>query len=179
METKICKREGCGKRKPLTDFPNSKNSKDSKSTWCRACHNAYCAEEIHLLKNRERKRELRKHQAYREMETEREKIRRAKNFKQNWMISLRQNAKTRGIPFSISLADIPDLPKVCPVLKTPFIKGTWSAASIDRINSNKGYIKGNIQIISRLANTMKLHATPEQLLLFAKYWLKLHRQGLI
>lgn len=40
------------------------------------------------------------------------------------------------------------------------------------IDPTKGYIKGNVEVMSSLANTMKSKATPEQLLHFAQEILK-------
>ncbi len=77
------------------------------------------------------------------------------------------NAKKKGLDYSLTVLDI-ILPKVCPILKQEFIpkhnKYTWS---IDRLNNSIGYVKENIRIISRLANTMKNNATNDELILFA------------
>jgi hypothetical protein len=40
--------------------------------------------------------------------------------------------------------------------------------SLDRIDNNKGYIKGNVEVISWKANIMKSNASPEELVEFAK-----------
>jgi len=48
-------------------------------------------------------------------------------------------------------------------------------ASVDRIDSSKGYTLDNIQVISYLANLMKSSATPEELLLFASGILKINK----
>ena len=68
-----------------------------------------------------------------------------------------------------------EYPKVCPVLG---IKLDWgmnglngNCPSLDRIDSTKGYIPGNIIIMSNLANAMKSNATPEQLNQFCRYYL--------
>ena len=93
--------------------------------------------------------------------------------------SARSNAKKKGIEFNIILEDIV-LPELCPFFNFPLtcIRGEGripSNYSIDRIDSSKGYIKGNIQIISNLANVMKNNATIFQLKIFARSILRRYR----
>lgn len=88
----------------------------------------------------------------------------------------KQRAKKQGIEFSIIEQDI-KIPEFCPLLgirlTNTFGEGrVQSNASLDRIDSSKGYTKENIQIISDLANRMKQEATPEQLICFANNILK-------
>lgn len=74
-------------------------------------------------------------------------------------------AKRKGLAFDIEPADIV-IPLCCPLLGVLLTKGPHGP-SLDRILSTGGYVKGNIRVISHLANTMKNAATPEQLRMFA------------
>jgi hypothetical protein len=47
-------------------------------------------------------------------------------------------------------------------------------STIDRVIPELGYVKNNVNIISMLANSMKNHATIEQLLTFAGNVIKIH-----
>ncbi len=79
----------------------------------------------------------------------------------------KKRALKKGLEFNIELKDI-HIPKRCPILKVLLICSTRYSPSIDRIYPDKGYIKGNIVVISTLANSMKANATPRELLIFAK-----------
>jgi hypothetical protein len=75
------------------------------------------------------------------------------------------NARERKLEFNLTLEDI-IIPDKCPFFNVPFDDKRYSL-SIDRIDSNKGYIKGNVQIISYIANKMKNDASIKELLIFA------------
>jgi len=67
-------------------------------------------------------------------------------------------------------------PKKCPVFGKKMITGDgqshdWSP-SVDKIIPSKGYVRGNIQVISYLANKMKQNASPTQLKQFAQWVMK-------
>ena len=85
-------------------------------------------------------------------------------------------AKKKGIKFDLELSDIV-IPKLCPVLKISLYSGSSSGGprgcspSLDRIDNTKGYVKGNVQVISHKANTMKHCANNNELILFAN-WIK-------
>ena len=82
---------------------------------------------------------------------------------------LKKRAKQKGFDFDLTLDDIPQIPSVCPVLGIPIIINegnhwpTDNSPSVDRIDSTKGYIKGNIRIISNRANRIKADATIDEL----------------
>lgn len=80
--------------------------------------------------------------------------------------SARQRAKKKGIDFSIDAVDVV-IPFICPLLGIPLFKIegqiTPNSPSIDRIDPNKGYVKGNVWVISHRANTIKSDANLKEL----------------
>jgi hypothetical protein len=73
-------------------------------------------------------------------------------------------AKKLNLEFSIDETDLV-LTELCPVLLIPYDlsgKQRWNSPSLDRIDNNKGYIKGNVAIISYKANSIKKDGTLEE-----------------
>lgn len=87
----------------------------------------------------------------------------------------KRRAKQKGIDYNLDLEDLV-VPLICPILGIAIEVGNGkivdSSPSLDRIDNSKGYIKGNVQIISNLANRMKNSANPELLYKFAQWILK-------
>lgn len=86
-------------------------------------------------------------------------------------------AKANKIPWELEIDDL-DWPKMCPYLdiELNYLSDDKAdnVASLDKIIPEKGYVKGNVQIISNLANRMKSSATAEQMLMFAKNTALMH-----
>ena len=81
--------------------------------------------------------------------------------------NIRCRARKEGLPFNLTIEDI-NIPEYCPVFGTKLIKGvgkpTANSPSVDRIIPALGYTKGNIIIVSYLANVIKTNATYDQIL---------------
>ena len=86
------------------------------------------------------------------------------------LTNAKYRAKKVGLAFDLDISDI-YVPEVCPILKVPFVIGRRDPynPSLDRIDNSKGYVKGNIQVISYRANSMKNASTKDELLKLA-YW---------
>lgn len=87
----------------------------------------------------------------------------------------RARAKGKGLECTITKNDI-TIPEFCPIFGFKLERnvgnghgGRFNSPSLDRIDSSLGYVEGNVQVISQLANAMKSDATPEQLLQFAEW----------
>ena len=95
-----------------------------------------------------------------------------KNREKNLFQLARHRALKKGVEFNIEISDI-IIPEKCPILGFPLktcIDGNRDLSpSLDRIDNNKGYIKGNIQVVSFKANAMKLTADKSELINFANW----------
>lgn len=104
------------------------------------------------------------YQKRRQEEPEWELLSRAKN-----------RASREGLSFDLTVKDI-HIPDICPVLglslEMTSRRGKQgplpNSLSIDRIDSSKGYTRGNVRVISNRANTLKSNATVEELELVLK-----------
>lgn len=91
------------------------------------------------------------------------------------LVIAKSRAKRKNLDFDLKIEDL-ILPTHCPILGIPLQINSGSGAggkdnsySLDRIDQSKGYIKGNVQIISHKANSMKFTASKEELLKFAAW----------
>jgi len=78
----------------------------------------------------------------------------------------KKRAKQSGLDFNIDKDDI-IIPDVCPILGIPLqkhrVKFGYDSYSLDRVDSTKGYVKGNVRVISWHANNLKRALTIEQI----------------
>lgn len=88
------------------------------------------------------------------------------NREQRLLSSAKSRAKRKGLPFNLELEDIV-IPERCPVLGIELDTdgGKWkdSTPSLDRMVPDKGYVKGNIAVISWKANWLKRDASLQEL----------------
>jgi hypothetical protein len=68
-----------------------------------------------------------------------------------WKASVKQ----RGIEFDIAEGEL-EIPAVCPVLGIPLDRRDRAhTPSVDRVDNSKGYVRGNVHVISMRANSLK------------------------
>lgn len=75
-------------------------------------------------------------------------------------------SKRQGIPFDIDVSDVV-VPDVCPILGIPidkrYARRTDNSPSIDKAVPERGYVKGNVVVISWRANRLKSDASIDEL----------------
>lgn len=101
---------------------------------------------------------MREHAAKRNLERPAEKL---------WR-GAKERAANKNLVFTISVSDTV-IPDACPLLGIPLRvgKGRTCAGSptLDRILNDRGYVSGNVWVISNAANTCKSNLSAEDILL--------------
>ena len=159
---KVCSRPKCKQHnpQPLSEFSKKRDTKDGLQFKCKSCNKEYDDNRCPFKR---------------------------------WFASKKGRVKADGVEFTIEPEDIPgvkirrfkvrgkwiyettEYPKVCLVMGTELDWGQNgnqpNSPSLDRIDPTKGYVKGNVMMMSDLANRMKQNATPEELTQFCRYHL--------
>lgn len=149
---KVCPR--CNLEKPGTAFARDLGAHSGIGGWCKACQNA---KRLHDRKS--------------------DPVR----YKMRTMLNCaRGRAKAEHLPFNLTLDWLMETfgaATHCPVLGhelnwtgTSIGPTPWSP-SLDEVVLGKGYVKGNVTLMSHKANAMKSNATDAQLISFAHYHL--------
>ena len=162
---KICNH--CKNSIPYSLFGKNMANKDYKQINCLSCD-----------KEIQREKRLKNHEQLRINEKKyKEKVRYSNSHRlQALLNSSRQRALQKNREHTLIKQDLIDLYPIdglCPIFG---FKLEWNdkgfretSPSIDRIDSNKGYTKDNIQIISWKANRIKSYATIEELEIVLNY----------
>jgi len=98
---------------------------------------------------------------------------RARKPERTMLKAAQKNAKDKGVEFNLELSDIA-IPTHCPVLGLELKRGEGrfcdTSPSIDRILPAKGYTKGNIIVVSWLANRIKTNAVAADILRVGQFY---------
>lgn len=152
---KICLK--CGIEKEKAQFHKRITSDDGLRSWCKVCEKK--AQQKYKKSNPKKAAESQSR--WREANPE------------SWMWQVaKQRAKTQGIAFEITKADV-IIPAFCPILGIPLSKGDGvthaNSPSLDKIVPELGYVPGNVQVISLRANAMKNDASFEEMIALGKW----------
>ena len=170
-KTHRCNR--CELAKPLDEFCATKRFRvDAECKECRRVRRAAWAK-LDKPKHRDRNNAIarRCYRKYADRDREKNRVasaRRLVEFPEAYMLAQsRARAKRLRVEFTITCADI-TIPRRCPVLGLSLSKQSrgsslWgNAPSLDRTDNRKGYIPGNVAVISRRANVIKNDGTADE-----------------
>ena len=134
------------------------------------------SEQERLERRRQYTREWQKRNPEKVLQRKRDWMKNPINRIKHTLGQAKQRAKAKGFEFSITIDDLLPLPEYCPILDVKLnYMGTDEfgfvndSPSIDRIDSTKGYIQGNVMIISWRANRIKADATLDELKKLVEY----------
>lgn len=166
--TKKC--SNCQEIKSVKEFHKG-NGKLGRRSQCKiCCKQKYYTPEALERRNKAR-RERRKDKSFKKKENSYNKELNKKYPRRVLYRTAKARAKRKNINFTITLKDIV-IPKKCPLLGIDLVKSSgkakFNSPSLDRIDNTKGYIPGNVWVISYRANKLKNDASLGELELLVK-----------
>jgi hypothetical protein len=186
----------CHLPKSLDDFIKDNRRPDGRGSWCLECsatwkrsqpaekkrsyNNAYYASNAEKLCADARQYRI----DHQEQVRAKEKRYYTENPEVLMLKTASKRARERGLPFSITAADIKAaIPRDgrCPVTRELFVRGEGkvcqTSMTLDRIKPELGYVPGNIAVISHLANTIKQNCTDPEVFRRLALYLEEHSLG--
>jgi hypothetical protein len=162
----------CKQEKLLQEFAGKTRTKDGLDYWCRQCNRVSRQNYYFSESGKEYWSQYKARPEYKEDQRRWHRQHREQNLPKYLWKAARKRAQQKCLPFTITVDDI-IIPEACPILEIPIaaslIKISDSSPTLDRIDNDLGYVPGNIQVISYLANSMKRNASIKQLKSFASW----------
>lgn len=162
----------CKEGKTYKQLVKDKRKTDGIIAVCNACATKMKKENpsYSILKGRMRTK-YKDREDYADLRREARRVYHLNNLEHVMHTGAKIRARRSNLEFNIEYSDIV-IPGICPLLEIPIFRGTnivkGNSPSLDRIDTTKGYIKGNVRVISYKANTMKNDASPETLRMFIR-----------
>ena len=126
-----------------------------------------------LVNQAEYMREYRK--VPRNIRRRREYMRSREVRKQIMLRDAKKRAKRQGVPFRLKLEHL-EIPERCPALGIRLRHGVKKfvdgSPTLDRIVPSRGYVPGNVVVVSHKANRIKSNATAREVLLVARFYMR-------
>jgi hypothetical protein len=169
-DSKKC--SGCGVVLPASKYHVNRRNKGGLQSRCKDCTKA-----AYYTPHKEKRLESSRRRRQEEGGRAREAAWQRENRRSRPLVRMVQEAKVRaakkGLPFDLTADDL-SIPETCPVLGIPigmaYGSRSENSLSIDRIECAKGYVRGNVMVISWRANRLKSDATVDELQKIAAFY---------
>jgi hypothetical protein len=167
MLSTCCK---CLQRKGLSEFGVDARRPGGRKSRCRKCEREHrkpsdpaatkARSAAYRAKNRERLAQKQRDKAFARPEIA-------------LIASAKRRAKERGLLFDLVAADV-FIPEFCPALGLRLKRGRGkpcdASPSLDRVDPARGYVRGNVIVVSHKANRIKQDATAAELYRVARFY---------
>ena len=154
----------CGHTKPISEFHKDKTKKFGVGSTCKECAKKISKEYYYKHSDHIKRRVTCYSETY---------VPRHSREIDSRLRNLHTNARGRTKEFSISVEDVYDLWRNqegrCAYTKLPLLAtaNQFNTVSLDRIDSSKGYIVGNVQLVCAAINKMKQEYTEDLFILLS------------